>query len=87
MDGILAETNFNIGLFQRLRERQRVLWKEVEVLVSVVKEGKNLTPEQQKRLKELDMKHETIYSILDMLLEPVYKGMRQLGYSHEELTT
>ncbi|MBI3035398.1 hypothetical protein HYY71_03675 [Candidatus Woesearchaeota archaeon] len=59
--------------------------RETHDIAEHVKAGLELSPEQEKRLKHLDTKNEIIYGILDMMLEPVYLKMRELGYSHEDL--
>jgi len=86
LDRVLKELHFNHYYFQRIMGRKHSVFRETSGLASIVKEGKDLSHEQQKRLEELDIELNTIYMDLVVLLEPVYYKIRELGFTHEELT-
>ena len=60
LDAILETIGFNISRFNNLRQRQHEIIWEVQDLTAVLRDGKEMTHEQEKKVQVLGTKHEII---------------------------
>ena len=87
LDIVLDEQNFDLPHFQELERIRQSYFQEARTLIMNTYriEKRELFPEEEKRTVELKELENQVYTQLDALLEPVIRGMENLGYTIEDL--
>ena len=82
LDGVLAELNFNINLFNEIKGR---IMSQMHRTIELCKSPTELTPQEQKEIEVITLENAKDNQLFEELIEPVYSAMISLGYSSKEL--